>query len=318
MKCGLSCIFMVVFLTVHVMARLATGSKGDSSWIFQRCLSGCLLKNCTNIKLFNTRQPVSLRVMGWRCEDECKYTCMWSTVDAFQREKQRVPQFYGKWPFARFYGIQEPASAIFSLFNGLTHMMIFKFRAKVSSAAPMYYAWHAMAIISAHAWLWSLAFHSRDTAFTEMMDYFCAFFLIVFNLFLCLCRVIGTEHYIFLSAIFIGLVSFCSSHFYYMAYIKFDYSYNMFICSCIGFTQSMLWGVWCFLHKREQPYVWKCLVVLCLTNLLLTLELGDFPPILWMFDAHALWHLGTIPLAILWYSFLIDDCLHMLKKKRIV
>lgn len=59
-----------------------------------------------------------------------------------------------QWPFARFYGIQEPASAIFSLFNGLTHMMIFKFRAKVSSAAPMYYAWHAMAIVSLH-----FAFH---------------------------------------------------------------------------------------------------------------------------------------------------------------
>ena len=36
-------------------------------------------------------------------------------------------------------------------------------------------------------------------------------------------------------------------------------------------------------------------------QLLSSLELGDFPPLLWMLDAHALWHAGTAPLSLLWY-----------------
>ena len=38
-------------------------------------------------------------------------------------------------------------------------------------------------------------------------------------------------------------------------------------------------------------------------QLLLGLELGDFPPILWTFDAHSLWHAGTAPLCLLWYRY---------------
>ena len=33
------------------------------------------------------------------------------------------------------------------------------------------------------------------------------------------------------------------------------------------------------------------------------LELMDFPPLLWAVDAHALWHLSTIPIPLLWYRY---------------
>lgn len=54
-------------------------------------------------------------------------------------------------------------------------------------------------------------------------------------------------------------------------------------------------------------YVWKCAVVVLATSGLLALELLDFSPIWWTFDAHSLWHLSTVPLPLLWYSFLMDD-----------
>lgn len=31
------------------------------------------------------------------------------------------------------------------------------------------------------------------------------------------------------------------------------------------------------------------------------LELLDFPPLFWVLDAHALWHISTVPLNILFY-----------------
>jgi hypothetical protein len=36
---------------------------------------------------------------------------------------------------------------------------------------------------------------------------------------------------------------------------------------------------------------------------------GDFPPWGRVVDAHALWHLATVPIAVMWYDFLVLDAL---------
>ena len=48
------------------------------------------------ISTSSEQQPVYETLLKWSCSDECKYTCMWITVDAFQRDGMDVPQFYGK------------------------------------------------------------------------------------------------------------------------------------------------------------------------------------------------------------------------------
>ena len=48
------------------------------------------------ISTFSEQQPVYETFLKWSCSDECKYTCMWITVDAFQRDGMDIPQFYGK------------------------------------------------------------------------------------------------------------------------------------------------------------------------------------------------------------------------------
>ena len=45
---------------------------------------------------FSENQPVCEKYLQWSCSDECKYGCMWITVDAFNRDSLKVPQFYGK------------------------------------------------------------------------------------------------------------------------------------------------------------------------------------------------------------------------------
>ncbi|KFM58157.1 Post-GPI attachment to proteins factor 3, partial [Stegodyphus mimosarum] len=77
----------------------------------------------------------------------------------------------------------------------------------------------------------------------------------------------------------------------------------------IGLLNSCGWMMWCYKHRYKQ-YVWKCAVSVLAVNMLLLLELCDFPPWKFLIDAHALWHLGTIPVPLLWYSFLIEDCLY--------
>lgn len=48
------------------------------------------------------------------------------------------------------------------------------------------------------------------------------------------------------------------------------------------------------------------LIVFALT-LAACLEILDFPPLLRALDAHALWHLSTVPIALLWYEWIIED-----------
>lgn len=62
------------------------------------------------------------------------------------------------------------------------------------------------------------------------------------------------------------------------------------------------WTAWCILRRRNS-YVYKAIGSIVGIQLLLCLELGDFPPLWWTFDAHALWHGGSWPLAFLWYRY---------------
>lgn len=102
----------------------------------------------------------------WNCEDDCKYDCMWKTIEVFHQRNWRTPQFYGKvenshsqfsfsyislfqWPFIRMFGMQEPASVLFSLLNGFVHIyMIKKFRKKVRPDSPLIWLWHVFFIVS--------------------------------------------------------------------------------------------------------------------------------------------------------------------------
>lgn len=74
-------------------------------------------------------------------------TCIWSyhiliMLSVFQ------------WPFVRVLGMQEPASVIFSVLNGLAHLCILRYRQFVPSSTPMYYVWHMASIVSSNLLLW--------------------------------------------------------------------------------------------------------------------------------------------------------------------
>lgn len=67
---------------------------------------------------------------------------------------------------------------------------------------------------------------------------------------------------------------------------------------------NLLWWLcWCWQNRRTLPYWWKCGLVVLLLHGLALLELLDFPPLLWVLDAHAVWHLSTVPVHFLFYRF---------------
>lgn len=85
---------------------------------------------------------------------------------------------------------------------------------------------------------------------------------------------------------------------------------------------NLLWWLcWCWQNRRTLPYWWKCGLVVVLLHGLALLELLDFPPMLWILDAHAVWHLSTIPVHFLFYRLVpgtLTAHFFSLKMKRII
>jgi Predicted membrane protein len=104
---------------------------------------------------------------------------------------------------------------------------------------------------------------------------------------------------------------------------RFDYTYNMAFNITLGMAHNLLWVLYSLpaslsLLKRfpSRPksyrphFVTKAAQFVVLTTSAMALELFDFPPWMRVFDAHALWHLATAPIAFFWYNFLIEDSLN--------
>ena len=81
---------------ILIIIKEAAASNGDRSYIFLKCVSNCGNANCTKQSNFVSLQPWYLWLLQWSCKDECRYQCMWKTVDAFKKDNIGVPQFYGK------------------------------------------------------------------------------------------------------------------------------------------------------------------------------------------------------------------------------
>ncbi|XP_078080398.1 GPI-specific phospholipase A2-like PGAP3 isoform X1 [Mustelus asterias] len=241
---------------------------------------------------------------------------MWATVGLYLKEGHKVPQFHGKWPFYRFLFFQEPASAVASILNGLaSYVMLSRYRAAVPFESPMYHSCISFAMVTLNAWLWSTVFHTRDTPLTEKMDYFCASSVVLYSIYLCCVRTLGLTRPWTSSLFGALLIILFAGHVWYLTYVRFDYGYNMTANILIGLINLLWWLSWCLWNRPLLPYVWKCMMVVVMLHGLAFLELLDFPPWLWVFDAHAVWHFSTIPVPFLFYSFLIDDSLHLLNVK---
>jgi hypothetical protein len=112
-------------------------------------------------------------------------------------------------------------------------------------------------------------------------------------------------------------------HSYTTFFVKMDYGYNMliniafgtftslfktwlsfqfYLCEISGAVNIIGWSIWCLKYYKKRPYVKQCAAFIGLVALTTLLEVLDFPPLFWVFDAHALWHLSTSPLAIFWYK----------------
>jgi hypothetical protein len=282
-------------------------SSGDELTEYQDCVDICA-ENTEHQSL-----PFYLRLLHWNVKQNCGYHCMQSITHQAMATGHHIHQFYGKWPFQRVFGIQEPASVIFSILNGLMH---FRYRKIIKDAIPNSYPlkhfYLGMTFIGMNAWIWSSVFHTRDTPFTEKMDYFSAGLYILYGLCVAVLRIGHLGGWAAKGWVIMCAVLFCAHVLYLSSMDRFDYTYNMLACLVVGLAQTSLWLLWSiyqytFGDTEKKSYAWMAGLSVVLISCAMALELFDFPPLFETFDAHSAWHAATIPVSPLFYRFLLND-----------
>ncbi|KAJ1992398.1 hypothetical protein H4R33_001017 [Dimargaris cristalligena] len=291
-----------------IVAPLVGGSSGDRSPQFRVCVTTCENLVCQDPE--QSQLPLSLRLFFWTCPQNCCYECMQTITEAARENHLPIHQYYGKWPFYRLAGIQEPASVLFSILNGYAHYRHWdRVRSEVKSdyfMKPWYLAYIA---VNVNTWVWSTVFHTRDFGWTEKMDYFSAGFSVLFMLLVALIRAFHLRpgrSSALKPLVMMHLAAFVA-HVAYLSLWKFDYSYNMTANIIVGLISNSVWISWSFSNRLIHPLAWRPTICVLLISAATSLELFDFPPLWGIFDAHSLWHAATIPITYMFYDFIIRD-----------
>lgn len=148
---------LLYVLLIALWAPESWQSSGDQLPEFRKCMKKCLITkvHCPD------PMPLALRVTGWSCESNCRYECMHTVLVEYPHTKG-PHQFYGKWPFYRLWGIQEPASVLFSLMNAWAQWKAFRrIQSEISPEyQPLKQLYQGTCLLQIHAWFWSAVFHT--------------------------------------------------------------------------------------------------------------------------------------------------------------
>ena len=257
------------------------------------------------------------RVMQWDTLSECEYSCMRSISDVRAERGYNMLKYFGHWPYFRVFGLQEPASCVFSLCNAIPHIY------HLMCSHHLFHNELRLWIVSygvtaIFAWCCSTAFHARKISPTILLDYTSALLFLVFGLYVALRRTLHFSVFRcrpFLSISLIGIMSSaCLRRIYDMYQGQVSFDSHMTLSIGIAIMHTSVWILWLLLSSREsKSHKLQCLYLQLWFIAASMLELFDFPPILQHFDAHSLWHFATIPLGHLWYEFWIQDAIVMNK-----
>lgn len=223
---------------------------------------------------------------------------------------QPVVQFYGKWPFKRLLGMQEPLSVLFSVGNLWAHADGLR---KVRAAIPKSYTLRPFYVVLAHvgiaSWALSSVFHTRDFAATEQLDYFAAGANVLYGLYYTVVHHFRLDRRAprrrsLLRAWTLLCGCMYAGHVAYLKLWRWDYTYNMAANVACGLVQNGLWSWYSWVKYERTGRSWATWPGFAVAWIMLamSLELFDFPPLWGSLDAHSLWHLGTIAPTIVWYK----------------
>jgi hypothetical protein len=311
--------FLLTLFLLHL--RSSRASYGDYEPNYQKCLTSCGGK-CENDPLYNINtlfQPFpSLHLVSWDCEELCHYNCMTKITLKRLKTGSYVYKYHGHWPFERWFGFEEPASAVFSILNLIPHVIFLVSTLKSQRRDDTFRTWYMTpylqlyALMASNAWIASTVFHMKKTQNAIFYDYvsallvLCCGFLLIFRR---ICALTAPSFLFFFPLSVIA--SFFSYRVYLMVFLPQFVSFDnhLKVCISIAVITTAIWIVWIFWENgaRRTMTMKKSKKIALLVQLWFVaasmLEIFDFPPFYRTFDAHSLWHAATVPLGFLFYYF---------------
>lgn len=221
-------------------------------------------------------------------------------------------KFNGRYPFRPLLGATEFFSALFSFGNLVSNMYSY-----IHFIAPLKSQCVTSKLVRTHlginilTWIFSAWFHINDTVVTRNLDYFWGFLNICFFLYCAVVRLTlefyGDAHLFLhmktLSAIFTTL---CLAHVCYMALVRFDFVFHKILCSAL-FAMAIV--SWLHISYINFPKPHSLYLVAFTGGTLASaiVEIADIPPVFYLIDSHALFHLTTMVFTPFYYLFVRDD-----------
>ncbi|CAN6870290.1 unnamed protein product [Brassica oleracea] len=131
-----------------------------------------------------------------------------------------------------------------------------------------------------HGWLsFFITLYYKDVDITKRLDYSSAIAVLGFSLIVSILRTFDVRVEAARAMVSAPVLALVTTHVLYINFYKLDYV-----------AQIFLWARWAAVSRH--PSNWKLWVVVIASG---------------YFDAHSIWHLATVPLTILWWSFIRDD-----------
>lgn len=308
-------------------------SFGDQDINFAFCVRNCYHECRINPKYEHILSKSSIRgisLVTWDSFDLCNHHCMLLVTKS--RIENNLPAFkyFGHWPFIRWFGLEEPASVLFSVLNLFPHLIKFLtsiyylLTGKYKTNNHFMSIWiDIYAIVSINAWIASAIYHSKKTIWSINYDLISALLLVLIGMALSIHRVLISFNCNIKVIYFvnISIFAFFLIRVYFMLFSYEGVSFDLHMKTCISVVvgTTLLWLIWIFSDFYYQNPILRdynkriCLIVQIWFILAAMLEIFDFPPIYLTFDAHSLWHASTILLGFLWYYFWESDHLQNIK-----
>ena len=273
--------------------------------------------------------PAVLRGLNWDCKALCDYSCHHSHSQRSSAEGKFPTKYKSRWAFVRILGIEEFASFLACVLNGIIHLYhLASNKNRHLYAGPEGYRMKApmllYSVVCINSFFWSSLFFVSKTKQTEKMDQYFAFLMVIFTFWIAVYRIGGSGAgenlfgnicaYTSLAILAPCLFLF-AAYIYYMTNFMFNPLLSMRLKVVFNGLHAIIWIYWSLLGRGwGKGYRWKCLVCVISTNIITIVELAlpgwemlDFVPYFGIFGNESIYLLYTVPFTALWYSFLGSD-----------
>lgn len=271
--------------------------------LFFESFNSCLKTKSTTYSIID---KILLRSRETKLSNYCHYQCSLNNNINYIK-------INGRYPFREILYCTEFFASIFSIFNLLVHFYFFNRKiAKQLKFNKLGQLYKIQYQIFCMCWISSALFHINDILITRYMDYFFAFLFLIFALYLNIYRTIlllNIKNTFLMDRLKYSLIFYYIFHVFYMILIDFNYDYSKTSCAVLFVVNNILWFIQ-YVKSRQYPHAKYILIYSILLIIGALIEIYDLPPLFYLIDSHAIWHLITALIAPFYYFYLEKDMIH--------